>query len=144
MKLTFATAILAAVTGTTALQANELCGDNKNCQSACEDGRYHIVSNNGTAFFGCVLTTKTNEYKEMWCLESDAPSVDSAYNVDAYSSVCEAAAGTSANCHRICIIPKSEEDAYKKSCSESKGKAHVLVDKTFTYNEATEDVGKGC
>lgn len=45
--------ILAMASSTMALQASQLCGDNEDCARHCEQGRYHVVTNNGTSYFGC-------------------------------------------------------------------------------------------
>lgn len=102
------------------------------------------MSNNGTAFFGCKLSAQTKDYKLMWCLRSDAPSVNEAYNVNGHRSVCEAAVGVVNNCHNTCVIPQTKEKVYKKSCSESKGKAYAVYDKLFTYDDAEAEVKIGC
>jgi hypothetical protein len=55
MKLTIAfISTLAAFASADYLEQNTLCGDNKACEGNCQDGRYHIVSDDTNSIhFGC-------------------------------------------------------------------------------------------
>lgn len=49
--------LLAAASSAEYLEQNTLCGDNLDCQNNCQDGRYHIVTDNSNSIhFGCSLT----------------------------------------------------------------------------------------
>jgi hypothetical protein len=57
MKLSLALAsTLLAATASAYLEQNTLCGDNKACEGNCQDGRYHIVTDDANSIhFGCSL-----------------------------------------------------------------------------------------
>jgi hypothetical protein len=61
MKLTIALiSMLAASTSADVLGRDFFCGDNKNCEQNCVDGRYHIVDKDKTSvYFGCSLGKPT-------------------------------------------------------------------------------------
>jgi hypothetical protein len=58
MKLTIAfISTLVALASADYLEQNTLCGDNKACEGNCQDGRYHIVTDDANSIhFGCSLT----------------------------------------------------------------------------------------
>ena len=54
--------ILAAAISAQFLEQNALCGDNKDCENFCVEGRYHIVTDGTDSMhFGCSLQNLTRD-----------------------------------------------------------------------------------
>ncbi|KAJ5362968.1 hypothetical protein N7541_003812 [Penicillium brevicompactum] len=126
MHLHWASFLLAFAAGTIALNANQDCGDNKDCASNCEEGRYHIVADGNSTFFGCT-TDKVQYYITM-----DNPHGE---------QFCQSVSGKQCSQH-TCIVLYEKRREYHKACDALPGGktgCGKLTDKT-----SWEDALKRC
>ena len=118
MQLNWAFILLAVASSTVALNANDLCGDSRDCASNCEGGRYHIVTNNGTTSFGCKLPTRERNHRVVVCLEQGATE---RVRMSKAHQRCQAVAGIGCRYVRGCGMIKDKVPEYQKSCTDAGG-----------------------
>lgn len=140
MHLKWTSFLLALASTGLALKANQPCGDNVDCASTCEKGRFHNVESNGTFYFGCKFDTPQRDYTVIHCkmggtnsLSGEAFPVDK----DEGKKICQAAAGTA--CSYKCIVLNSQVEQYKQSCKEAGDKYYPSKTSSLkTYDEARQ------
>jgi len=102
------------------LPANQPCGNNKECESNCENGTYHIASSSNSTYFACTYDGVA-KYSIGECLAPKG-SLKSPQNVKA---VCESVGGET--CKGACafIQDDSNIELYKNGCIKGNGNPHV-------------------
>lgn len=118
----------AASQTTNFLEQNVLCGDNKECESRCRDGRYHIVTERGSSFFGC-----TQEADNLRNQGYDNPDCrfgtgDGKGEAEQARAACSAAGGKSCqmtfldgNTFNYCIVIHSDAPKFEAACKAANG-----------------------
>ncbi|KAJ2968791.1 hypothetical protein NQ176_g9008 [Zarea fungicola] len=110
------------------LEQNVLCGDSKDCETRCRDGRYHIVKSSEGPYFGCAQkadNTRNQGYDNPDCRFGTGDGKSEAAQAQA---VCSAAGGKSCqmtfldgNTFNYCIIIHSEAPKFTEACKAAKG-----------------------
>ena len=145
MKLPLALASTLLATAASAyLEQNTLCGDNKACEGNCQDGRYHIVTDDADSIhFGCSLKPNVPPptYANPECSFGLGDGAGSPEEIAQARATCDTVAGTF--CSRVfdkgetvnkCVMLNDNVAAFKETCEDAEGviKEHS---KDFKYYE---------
>ena len=123
-----------ALTGSTQafLKANEPCGNNKECETNCSGGTYHVVGGvNNTASFACSLQDSNPKYDVVTCskgLRGVCQAGGGRYCIGTGAS--NAPKGTA-----ICILNSGEESDFDSICKKISGERKT-VKSTVDYGDA--------
>jgi hypothetical protein len=130
MKLTIALmSTLAALASAEYLEQNTLCGDNKDCEKNCQDGRYHIVTDDTTSIhFGCSFAPnpKPVTYANPDCAFGLGDGPEETANSRA---TCDTVGGTLCRMTFVmeptfvnyCVMLNKDVAAFKESCKAASG-----------------------
>ncbi|KAL4951215.1 hypothetical protein BDW69DRAFT_42134 [Aspergillus filifer] len=118
------------------LPFNHLCGDSKNCEANCQQGRYHVLTTDSASYFGCSLATGASDYRLVRC--NSPSSYDDLGGEDSSEiiAVCSAAAG--APCAGDCIIVKGHEETFRDACLAKDGRTVTDVTDYMAYREIVQ------
>lgn len=118
----------AAAQTTNFLEQNVLCGDSKECESRCRDGRYHIVTEGGSSYFGCAQKAdnlRNQGYDNPDCRFGTG---DGKGEAEPARAVCSGAGGKSCqmtfldgNTFNYCIIIHSDAPKFAEACQAANG-----------------------
>jgi hypothetical protein len=129
MKLTIALiSTLAAIASADYLEQNTLCGDNKACEGNCQDGRYHIVTDDASSIhFGCSLAPrKVVTYANPDCAFGLGDGADETAKAHATcdsvsGTLCRSTFRTEPKFVNYCVMLTEDAAAFKENCEAASG-----------------------
>ncbi|KAL4963329.1 uncharacterized protein BDV14DRAFT_91311 [Aspergillus stella-maris] len=138
MNLKWASVFLAMASGSMALLPfNHLCGDSKDCDANCQQGRNHVLSpTNSASYFGCSLATEASDYRLVKCNPPDY--YDGGRGDDSPGIIAACSAASGAPCSADCIILKEHEETFREACLAKDGRSISNVSDYMTYAEIVE------
>jgi hypothetical protein len=134
--------ILAAATSAQFLEQNALCGDNKDCENSCVEGRYHIATDGTDSMhFGCSLQNPM-KYSNPDC---SFGLKDGAEETASSRLTCDTVGGTlcrktygDGETVNYCVMLDKDVAAFKDNCKAASGSARD-GNKGATYETLTRD-----
>jgi hypothetical protein len=108
-----------AIGGHARVGKNEPCGSNVQCEGACQDREYHVVSTQNASFFAC-SKAQLLKYSLYECNSIYGRRMDNA------TAICEAASGE--DCF-YCIVLEDNRQTWKDTCKEAGGVISDVYDR---------------
>lgn len=122
-----------AATRTNYLEQDAICGDTKDCEAACRDGRYYVVKDNNNGFnFGCSQKANNEFFQGYDNPDCRFGTGDGKGELDQSRTVCDAVGGKlcpflfgNGETVNYCVFVHEDAAKFKESCEANKGTVRV-------------------